>query len=464
MFTVDSYQGEENDIIILSLVRSNDDLGIGFLDSRNRLVVALSRARRGLYIFGNAITLTAAETSDTFIGRDVLWGPVIQFMKSQGRFYLDDGLPITCSKHATTISIMEADEWLGLAGGCDKECGGILPCGHDCPLKCHPFDHDMVLCRIACPKILSCGHGCSHFCGEVCECSHCEKIPEDIIIGEKIAPVPRPTAPAVRVNSKDTIPYSHVHLPLQQLEGRSRPGKPSEWQNWDANKADAEMAEMARQKAVENPGLDYSKIAIMDTWRAVSLENGERAISKPKRKLIGNPGEDNNSATQASSATSKPKSLAMNNKDEGLDNMTSEIHGLSLSNRDHRCESSASKSITIDGSDNDTQKLNRARESSPPFSNHHIFGESPAGYELHEVCANKHPIHRNLPRPEKVEPSAPMDESEDLIDLGDDTGFTPVVHSDAQKKTVASTAASDGDQKGKSDENQQPERSGKAWW
>lgn len=43
--TVDSYQGEENDIIILSLVRSSKDGGIGFLSVDNRVCVALSRAK-----------------------------------------------------------------------------------------------------------------------------------------------------------------------------------------------------------------------------------------------------------------------------------------------------------------------------------------------------------------------------------------------------------------------------------
>ena len=52
--TVDNFQGEENDIIIISLVRSNKEKKIGFLKISNRVNVALSRARHGLFIFGNA--------------------------------------------------------------------------------------------------------------------------------------------------------------------------------------------------------------------------------------------------------------------------------------------------------------------------------------------------------------------------------------------------------------------------
>ena len=50
----DSFQGEENDIILLSLVRSNNATNtIGFLKIHNRICVALSRARCAMYIIGN---------------------------------------------------------------------------------------------------------------------------------------------------------------------------------------------------------------------------------------------------------------------------------------------------------------------------------------------------------------------------------------------------------------------------
>jgi intron-binding protein aquarius len=47
--TVDKFQGQQNDFIILSLVRTRN---VGHLRDVRRLVVALSRARLGLYIFG----------------------------------------------------------------------------------------------------------------------------------------------------------------------------------------------------------------------------------------------------------------------------------------------------------------------------------------------------------------------------------------------------------------------------
>ncbi len=45
---VDNFQGEENDIILLSLVRSNKTKQIGFLAEDNRICVSLSRAKMGL--------------------------------------------------------------------------------------------------------------------------------------------------------------------------------------------------------------------------------------------------------------------------------------------------------------------------------------------------------------------------------------------------------------------------------
>lgn len=58
---VDNFQGEENDIILLSLVRSNKNCNIGYLGYGNRICVALSRARMGLYMVGNMKALAKAS-------------------------------------------------------------------------------------------------------------------------------------------------------------------------------------------------------------------------------------------------------------------------------------------------------------------------------------------------------------------------------------------------------------------
>ena len=56
--TVDGFQGQERDIIVISLVRSNDEGQIGFLRDLRRMNVAITRARMKLIILGDAKTMT----------------------------------------------------------------------------------------------------------------------------------------------------------------------------------------------------------------------------------------------------------------------------------------------------------------------------------------------------------------------------------------------------------------------
>jgi helicase required for RNAi-mediated heterochromatin assembly 1 len=74
--TVDSYQGEENDIIVLSLVRNNCAKQVGFLNVANRVCVALSRARHGFFMFGNVQLMEESGGEE--------WKQVIAILKGQG--------------------------------------------------------------------------------------------------------------------------------------------------------------------------------------------------------------------------------------------------------------------------------------------------------------------------------------------------------------------------------------------
>lgn len=56
--TVDDFQGQERDVILISLVRSNDEGQIGFLKDLRRMNVAMTRARMKLIILGNKDTMT----------------------------------------------------------------------------------------------------------------------------------------------------------------------------------------------------------------------------------------------------------------------------------------------------------------------------------------------------------------------------------------------------------------------
>lgn len=65
--TIDSFQGQEKEIIILSLVRSNDDGDIGFLKDYRRMNVAITRAKEQLFVIGDSATIGADTFYNSFL-------------------------------------------------------------------------------------------------------------------------------------------------------------------------------------------------------------------------------------------------------------------------------------------------------------------------------------------------------------------------------------------------------------
>lgn len=139
--TVDSYQGEENEIVLLSLVRSPasqfDIKRVGFVESLNRATVAISRARRGFFMFGNKDNLfqSTIQSFDT-------WAPVWNGFAEQQRVAMGKGLPLVCQNHndeqgTNEIWMGSPENFDGNAGGCWIKCDSRLPCGHSCVLNCH---------------------------------------------------------------------------------------------------------------------------------------------------------------------------------------------------------------------------------------------------------------------------------------------------------------------------------------
>lgn len=65
--TVDGFQGREKDIILISLVRANDQNEIGFLVNPQRMNVLLTRAKYAMIVFGNKRTLISKDLWKSWI-------------------------------------------------------------------------------------------------------------------------------------------------------------------------------------------------------------------------------------------------------------------------------------------------------------------------------------------------------------------------------------------------------------
>ncbi|MFT3846215.1 MAG: AAA domain-containing protein [Lacibacter sp.] len=65
--TIDSFQGQEKETVIISLVRSNDEGEIGFLKDYRRMNVAITRAKEQLYIIGDSATIGADPFYNAFL-------------------------------------------------------------------------------------------------------------------------------------------------------------------------------------------------------------------------------------------------------------------------------------------------------------------------------------------------------------------------------------------------------------
>jgi superfamily I DNA and/or RNA helicase len=65
--TIDGFQGEERDVIYISLVRSNEKQEIGFLNDLRRMNVAITRAKKKLVVIGDSSTIGASKFYNSFL-------------------------------------------------------------------------------------------------------------------------------------------------------------------------------------------------------------------------------------------------------------------------------------------------------------------------------------------------------------------------------------------------------------
>ncbi|KAL8941651.1 MAG: hypothetical protein Q9216_002114 [Gyalolechia sp. 2 TL-2023] len=160
--TVDNFQGEEAKVVIISLVRSNDERRCGFLKTSNRINVLLSRAQHGMYVIGNSETARHVP----------MWDRVITILENDEN--LGQTLALCCPRHKETqIEVSEPDDFsiFSPEGGCDRKCISRLACGHACINKCHSEAlHNAVRCLERCQRLKKgCDHACAKVCGDPCD-------------------------------------------------------------------------------------------------------------------------------------------------------------------------------------------------------------------------------------------------------------------------------------------------------
>lgn len=146
--TVDRYQGDENDIVILSLVRCNP--GNRFVGLQNRFVVAVSRARLGFFVVGSVKALVTNRNGSEGPSH---WRRFVSSLSQKDETKEDDtvrcgsSLPICCPRHGklSSLNVTKMSEFPNKESWtrfCSLECQTVLDrCGHLCKLPCHsPID------------------------------------------------------------------------------------------------------------------------------------------------------------------------------------------------------------------------------------------------------------------------------------------------------------------------------------
>lgn len=117
----DNYQGEESDIVIVCLTRSNAIGDIGFMSAPQRVNVMLSRARNALILIGNPDTFVKSRK-----GKDV-WIPLMNGLKEDGHVY--NGFPVRCEQHPDKTALLTQKEHFKKMcpdGGCSESWCVIL--------------------------------------------------------------------------------------------------------------------------------------------------------------------------------------------------------------------------------------------------------------------------------------------------------------------------------------------------
>ncbi|KAL4433368.1 hypothetical protein ABPG74_017472 [Tetrahymena malaccensis] len=147
--TIDNYQGEENEVIILSLVRSFPN-HLGFVKIQNRVNVSISRAKKGFIILGNTKLLAT---------KIPIWQKIFQKAATKNHIF-EDTFSVKCPQHQKQLNFSDSNSFYKIInGGCNKPCKQQnLKCQHTCNYRCHYGDCDNFDCMQNVDYVFKCGH------------------------------------------------------------------------------------------------------------------------------------------------------------------------------------------------------------------------------------------------------------------------------------------------------------------
>ncbi|KAL0091161.1 hypothetical protein F4703DRAFT_1940400 [Phycomyces blakesleeanus] len=149
---IDDHVGKENWIVIISLAVPH---GKPLPD--NNVSLALSRARYGLYIVGDAAATVGTK-----------WELVAKYMRTKGN--CSPNLQLRCQKHKERTTVISYWPVFNQVrnGGCTMACETLMECGHVCKNMCHILDHSYATCVEPCvrPRPDGCEHACPNSCNE----------------------------------------------------------------------------------------------------------------------------------------------------------------------------------------------------------------------------------------------------------------------------------------------------------
>ncbi|CAK75787.1 unnamed protein product (macronuclear) [Paramecium tetraurelia] len=164
--SVDDYLGQENDIVIISLVILNNHKKLFKRKYQNRIKTAFSRAKLGLYVFGYFDYYSRQSTLyDSFFSKFIT--------QLYDEDYLTHFIPLKCHIHGTVKQIQQSSYFLNINGGCFCN-------NHTCKKQYLPGTQNQNDCQEMCEKILKCRHKCQQRCQAQCICTftYYEILPE----------------------------------------------------------------------------------------------------------------------------------------------------------------------------------------------------------------------------------------------------------------------------------------------